>query len=243
MTSVAIIRNEFLNNLWLPLLREGGAQLYPKRKNKKMKMLVFTDESGYDEILAIINAKLTNENNIFAWTDTLSKAARLETYRPIKVVGCSRFVDSPSDNVATLSFLFPFEIMNVDFSRQDTQDEPQRLEREVNCIEEILKAQRERISTSGFILIYTTFLGVHALCASGIKQSSDSIHVDNWNGLNTNNLPSTAISDDDKMRVVESLLIQLSQKHKLVVSLRNKLSNSDTNGKRLYSVGGIFKAV
>lgn len=243
MTSVVIIRTEFLNNLWLPLLAEGGAELYPKRKNKKMKMLVFTDENGYEEILSIMNAKLTDEDNVFAWTDTLSKAARLETYRPIKVVGCSRFDDSGSDNVASLSSFFPFDIMNVDFSRQDIQDEPQRLELEVNCLEEILKVQREKILTSGFILIYTTFLGAHPLCPGRIKQSSDSIQVDNWNGLSINNLPSTAVSYDDKMGVVENILIQLSKKYKMITSLRNKLSNSDANGKRLYSVGGIFHAV
>jgi len=244
MISMAAIRNEFLEELWLPLIIEGGIQFYPAlRKNKKMKTLVFTDESLYQEIITIINARITNEDNVFAWTDTLFKTSRLQTYRPVKVVGSSRFEDSAQENIITLSSNFPFDILSIDFSCQNVQDEPQRLEKELDCIEQIIKVQREKISIGGFVLFYTTFLGSHPLSSNEIKQSSDSIRIENWNGLSTNILPNNAISDDDKMKVIECTIFQFAQKHRLTVNLKKRVSNFNPNNKKLYSIGGIFKVV
>jgi hypothetical protein len=241
MASIETIRNEFLNELWLPLLIEGGKQLYPKlRRNKRMKIFIFTDEDGYAEVSAMVDARITNEGSVFAWTDTLSKASRLQTLKPIEVIGSSRFEDASMENMTSLMPHLPFDIVNFDFSRQIAQTDPQRVEKEVDCIEHMLMAQKNRAINTGFVLLYTTFLDHQSLSCGTIKHASDTIQVDEWNGLNTNGLPPTANLDDDKMNVIENVLTQMSQKHKLSVELKKRIS-AQNNGKKLYSVGGIFK--
>jgi hypothetical protein len=206
-----------------------------------MKILVFTDETGNKEITAFINAGLTKQEMVFAWTDTLPKAARLETYRPVKIVGTSRFQDSPLQNTISLQQYLPFDGLIIDFSRQTATDVERRLEQEIICIEQLISVQKQNHAGVNFVFIYTTLVETESLSCNVVKQLSDNIHVENWTGLIVNNLPENAVTDGDKIRVIENLLSQLALKYKFTINLEGRLSNTAENGKRLYSVGTIFK--
>ncbi|MCW4004935.1 MAG: hypothetical protein NWE95_13600 [Candidatus Bathyarchaeota archaeon] len=240
MASVVTVRREFLDELWLPLLREGGAQLYPLRRNKKMKILVFTDENGNKEITAYINSRLTNKEEIFAWTETFPKAARLETYCPIKIIGASRFQDSPLQNTENLAPYLPFDALIIDFSRQSSIDTETRLEQEITCIEHLLVAQKQRKEDIVFVFIYTTVIDAQTLNCEIIKQASDNIHFQNWAGLTVIDLPTNTVEAKDKISIIENVLMQFALKFNFTVDLRRKVSDL-LNGQKLYSVCGIFK--
>jgi len=240
MASIEAIRSEFLTDLWLPLLIEGGKQFYPnQRKNKKMKMFVFTDEEVYGEVSEIISSRITCEEKVYAWTDTLIKASRLQTLRPIAVLGSSRFEDTVIENIESLLECMPFDIVIFDFSRQVLQQEPDRLEKEIGCIEHVLRAQRTVIINEGFVFLYTTFLDNQTLSCGKIKQSSDRVHVDEWSGLSVTALPTNANLDEEKMTAIRGIISQLLLKHKCKGNLSDKIS-ANWDGKKLYSICGII---
>jgi hypothetical protein len=245
MAATAKGKHLLLKNLWLPLAKDAGDSFFPKlRKNKKMRVFTLTDESNCEEISAMIEASLTTSEAIFGWASSMFKKARLETHRePIHVIGATRFEDCVTGDSTPIEECFPFDILNMDFSSQNGEGYPGRIEKEMISLEVTIRMQKERISDrKGFLLIYTTKLNSQSIHSGSIKTNSDRFIIPNWAGLNTSGLPSTATVHDEKTRVIKAFIDQLPQKYGFRITAESKISKAVTGDEHLLSIAITFKA-
>lgn len=214
MPELVQIKDQLIDDLWLPVAKEGGTILHPRlRKNKEMKFLTLTDDRNFREIETFVENDLTTRDSTIAWSSSYIKKLRLETeLSPARVLGPARYEDSISNVASPLGGCFPFEIVNLDFSSQEPDLESGRLEREVHCVEETLVLQKSE-SIEGFVLMYTTMLNSHALNYRNMIDMSDGIHVDEWPGLPLGDLSPLIEDRDEKARCLEYVVTNLRLKH------------------------------
>jgi hypothetical protein len=246
MATAAKGKHILLENLWLPMAREAGESFFPKlRKNKKMRVFTLTDESNCEEISLMIEANLTTGEAVFGWTSSMFKKARLETYRePINVIGATRFEDCITSNSTAIEEYFPFDILIMDFSSQNSESYPGRIEKEMISLELTIKAQKDRISNKkGFLLIYTTKLNTQPIHTCSIKTNSDGFIVHRWAGLNINGLPSTATIPNEKSRVIKAFVDQLPKKYGFRLTASSKTHEAKTVDEHLFSIAVTFEVM
>jgi len=139
-------KQRILEESLLPRAVALGDTCYPRlKRNKRMKVLTLTNESNWTEINALKNNKLTTNDDIFGWTSSISRRARLETCVPIKFMGSGRFEDYVSANGSALADFFPFDVLNLDFNSQYTENYAGRLVKEIIALELVLRLQKHCI--------------------------------------------------------------------------------------------------
>jgi hypothetical protein len=238
------VKQRILEELWLPRAIALGNNCYPRlKKNKKMRILTLTDESSCLEIEAFKRHNLTTNENIFGWTGSFSKRARLETFVPIKLVGSGRFEDCISADDETFASLFPFDVLNIDFASQNSEGYVGRIEREVAALELVLKMEKERTpDNKKFVLFFTTKLNSHPVNFLNIKMVSDSIRVTGWLGIDMQSLPENATTDEERIAVVDRAIQQLRQKYKLDATVESRIYEMQTSQKT-YSTAETLRGV
>ena len=120
MVSIESIKDELIEELWIPLIKEGAQKFYPKlKKNKKMKLLSLTDDSNFNEIIRMEEEKLNRmaEDNVL-WTTNHLKRIRLETEAVGIIFSDAFYGDSIEDTSDGIPTHFPRDILNLDFSFQ-----------------------------------------------------------------------------------------------------------------------------
>lgn len=150
------IKKLVVNDLWLPLARNGGALLFPlKRKHKGMKLLTLTD-MDYQEVKIFEEHKLTKRENVVAWSHSYHEALRLETdLGPSKVLSIGRFDDVINDGGREIFDDLPCDLLNMDFCSQKPSTTKGRIEKEVNG-ENIIVGRLNELQVKGFVLLHTT---------------------------------------------------------------------------------------
>lgn len=213
MTEIALIKDKLLDELWLPIAKQGGSILYHRlKKNKKMKMLTLTHHTNCQELEEFIKNKITKKELIIGWNRVTNEAIRLECERLGSVIGGYVYEDTIHANRSDIQDKFPFDILNLDFSSQNPESEERRLEKEIVSIEHTINLQATK-GNKGMVLIYTTLLDSNPLNPDEIKQISDNIRIQGWSGLSINGLPSNTIDYNEKIRCVNEIFQQICSKY------------------------------
>lgn len=244
MPEMNLIKNRLIDDLWIPTSLEGGKLFYPKlRKNKKMKILALTCDDNFNEVAKFIENKISQKGLITIWNYDRFKATRLDSEGIAgKVLGATRYEESIQGENHKVVEYFPFDILSLDFSSQDPEIENGRIEKEILGLEKTIKIQREKSQgISGFILLYTTLINSKELNCATIIENCGNIRVQGWrNGIIFNGIPEITTDYESKIRIIESVLNQLSSKYNFDIQL-NRISIELENLKYIYSFAGIIK--
>ncbi len=218
-----------VNDLWLPLVKDGGDQLFPRRRiHKNMKLFTLTD-MNYEEIKIFEENKLTKRENIIAWNHSYQQTLRLETELGRSVIlSEGRLDDALNEDNQTMPENFACDILNLDFtSQKPINGAAGRIENEINC-GNILISILNNNQMNGFVLIYTTLLDQFDLNPNNIEFT-----------LNTPNAISNPVSNiNDKVELIKIAINTLCQNNSYLISNTSDLL-SDTNNQavKLYSMG------
>lgn len=242
MTEVDSIKDQLIDRLWLPIALEGGLIFFPRlRKNKRMKLFTLTNDRNFNEIIKFENNKLTKRKQIVAWARDTFKKIRLETESIGLVLGGSLFEDSILSNSCPLVEHFPRDLINLDFSSQYPELENGRVEREISSLEKTINLQYQKRG-NGFILIYTTLIDTNNIDKVTIVQTSDTIQVNGWTGLNLTNFSQVISETNAKKELIKTLVMKISQKYKYTnIKLDSLMLAIPNYQEQLCSVAGIFK--
>lgn len=242
MSEILIFKNRLINELWLLNVKRGGNIFYPRKKNKKMKLLTLTNDRNFQEIIRFEEENITTREYVVVWTHSHIKKLRLETeLSPAKVLGATRYERSTSSSSFSISELFPFDVINLDFSSQDPDLESGRIEKEIQSLEKTIGLQRE-YERAGFILIYTTLLNSNNLNYESIATVSNTIYVPGWSGLSLEEFSSHIADQKEKMRCVESVMSEICSKYNYNVRIEKKYCSLGDFQKYLYSIAGLLNS-
>jgi len=236
------LKNNLLDDLWLPIIHKfGSAHLTPSKKNKEMKVLTLTSDHDYQEIARLEEDKLTTRQCVTAWTYSHFKKLRLETeISPAKVAGTTRFEDSISSTSLSIKNQFPFHLINLDFSSQDPSLEIGRIEKEIACLEGTLKIQKDA-GGHNFVLTYTTIINSSQLDYSSVVKLSNSLLVPEWSGLTATDFPPQIDEYEDKMRCIRETLAKMCLKYNYECEAEAKGILLDDLPGYVYSVAAIIE--
>lgn len=243
MIEIASMKNQLIDQLWLPIAKKGGATFYPRlRINKKMKMLTLVHHSNCREIEEFIKSKLTKKELIIGWNKGRNEAIRLECEKLESVIGGYVYEDTIYANRPDIHDKFPFDIVNLDFSSQSPELENGRIEKEILSIEHTIKIQSDK-ENKGMVLIYTTILNSRPLNPSTIKRNSNGIGIRGWGELSINDLPSNTKNYEEKIRCLEKILKQVCSKHqyKIIEGLKKSSKSLSGGSKLILSIGMLLK--
>ena len=241
MINVDALKDLLITELWLPIAIEAGIGFYPKlRKNKKMRLLSLTNDRNFNEIVRFEENKLTQRENVAVWTKDTLKRIRLETESIDIVLGGSPYEQSILGNNCPLQEHFPRDIINLDFTSQDPDLGNGRIEKELESLEKTVKLQDQK-QGKNFLLIYTTIIDSNNLNKGGVIQTSDSIRVNGWSGLNINNFSQPLLDESGKKTFIKEAIKRMCQKY----GYKNSRSNNQgidipSRNEKLYSIVGIY---
>ena len=215
------------NDLWLPLARKGGDQLFPqKRKHKGMKLLTLTD-MDYQEIELFEENKLIRRESVVAWTPSYLQQLRLEAdLGPSKVLSIGRFDDVIIDSGQEIFEALPCDLLNMDFFSQKPSNSNGRIEKEVNC-ENIIVRRSNELRLKGFVLFHTTLVDQTDLNITNLTFPFSVLQE----------FANPACSLEDKMKFIRNALDSIMQNNNyVIVESAEKLIDLG-GGDKLFSVG------
>lgn len=227
-SSIPDLKASLVSDLWLPLARKGGDQLYPRlRIHKKMKLFTLTD-MHYQEVKAFEDNKLTRREDVVAWNHSHLQAFRLETELGRSKVFCEgRFEDAVYEESEALSSYLPCDILNLDFLSQKPIGSDGRVEREING-ENVLVSLLNNLQTKGFVLLYTTILDHIDLNLDRLSFSFNS----------QSGFPIPARQTDDKIEFIRSAMISTLHNNDYHIDEYDELLiDLDNTTDKVFSIG------
>jgi len=222
------LKTSLVNDLWLPIAKKGGDQLYPRlKKHKKMKLFTLTD-MNYQEVRVFEDNKLTRREDVVAWNHSHQQAYRLETELGRSKVFCEgRFDDAVIDESEALSDFFPCDILNLDYSSQKPTSHSGRIEREING-ECVIVNLLNDLQTKGFVLLYTTLLDQIDLSSNNLSFSFNSSRT----------FPNPVDAIDDKVEFIRSALISTLKNNYYCVNESDELLiHLNRTNNKIFSIG------
>ena len=214
MTVLATIKTQLIDVLWLPKVDDFANREYPRRRrNKDLRLLTLTNDKNYDEIIRMEESNITKREKTVAWTNSHIVGWRLDTILGRATVARdARFETCAGDNFLPIHSHFPFDILNIDFSSQNIESSPGRLEREIDCLEKTISIQKQK-DIEKFVLLYTTVLNGCSVSYSHIVTTSNSVIMFGWEGLKIDEF-SPELNDHDEMgQCIESVISKLTLKY------------------------------
>lgn len=242
---VDTIKNQLINDLWVPVIKDSTSFLKPRvRKNKNLKLLTLTSDNNFQEIPRFIEENLTTKKQIVVWNHNQIIKFRLETepaIAPATVLGTARYensVISPLPEI--LSRFIPFDVLNLDFSSQDPQSECGRIEREILSLEHTISHQKNSDS-NGFVLIYTTIINGNTLNSTTIVRNSNHLQISGWQGLSSEGLDQNISDCNNKVECIENFLRQICSKYGYNVQFTKIKRKFPDEERYICSVAGLLK--
>lgn len=226
--SIPDLKTLLVNDLWLPLAKKGGDQLFPRlRKHKRMKLFTLTD-MNYQEVKAFEDNKLTKREDVVAWNHSHQQALRLETELGRSKVFCEgRFDDAVNEESQAILVYFPCDILNLDFLSQKPISFNGRVEREISG-ENILVSLLNNLQTEGFVLLYTTLL-------DNIDLSLDSL---SFSFNSQTGFPNPARQIDDKIEFIRDTMFSTLHNNNYRVNESDQLLfDLDNSTHKVFSIG------
>lgn len=240
MFNVDALKDQLIDSLWLPKVREGGSSFYPKRrKHKQMKLFTLTNGTNFNEIIRLIEERLVQGNGSVAWVNAMMKRGRLEAEAVLEsVFDGSVYDDSFLSFSCPLFNCFAFDVVNLDFSSQEPELNEGRIEQEIKSLEKTINFQKQK-GAKRFVLIYTTIIDSNAINKDRIIQTSNSMTVQGWQGLD---LSSTPLLDlNGKKNLLKEIVSKICEKYGYRDGQMNDATHNINNSQyHLYSVSGIF---
>ena len=240
MINVDALKDRLITELWLPIAIEAGTGFYPKlRKNKKMRLFSLTNDRNFNEIVRFEENKLTQRkrgsmDQRYIKKDKIRDGIYRYCFRG------SPYEQSILGNNCPLQEHFPRDIINLDFTSQDPDLGNGRIEKELESLEKTVKLQDQK-QGKNFLLIYTTIIDSNNLNKGGVIQTSDSIRVNGWSGLNINNFLQPISDESRKEAFIAETIQRMCQKYGYRSSRTdNKVVDIPIRNEKLYSMVGIY---
>ena len=214
MNGIDSVKDNLIGQLWCPVVARAGPIFFPRRRNRKMKVLTLTNDRNFREIAAFKDNKLTRNEDIIVWTHSHIKKVRLETEVPqAQILGLARYEDSFGSSCSLWND-FPFDVLNLDFASQDIFSENGRIEKEIESLETTLKRQYEAASEAKrAVLIYTTMVNGQDINAASIINKSNSLIVAGQPFSIPQNVGTGGGSKQEKIDFIENIIKVLCSKY------------------------------
>lgn len=239
--SIDSLKDEFLTELWMPIIIEAASSFYPRKRNKNMKLFTLTNGTNFNEISKLEGKKIIQRSDAVAWVNNMNVQLRLET-EYIGVVLRGRIERTTiTDASSELHNYFPREILNLDFSSQEDEGRTDRCKVELECMEKVVRVQHIK-NGDRFTLIHTTILDSNDILRDRVKQISDSLQMQGYGGLDVSSFPDS-ISDTHKTDFVREVIIKICQKYKYNNTKINQSVKVISANQKILSIAGIFTRI
>lgn len=242
MPNITTLKNKLINESWLPEVKEAKKLIYPRRrKNARMRLLTLTDGIEMKEIFKFEEEKLLERQEVVAWVKTMIKRSRAEAESIGNVLDGSVYDESFLGSSCSVNNHFPFDIVNLDFHSQEPANDPGRLETETEKLEVVINLQKQA-GCNKFLLIYTTLLDPCDFNTSIVVRASNTVLVNNWNGLNLSGFAETISTLDEKKSFLEVFVNEVIRKHgyQCEGGIKNLSNASLSDSENLFSLSAIL---
>lgn len=214
MVNVDALKVRLIDELWLPKIKEVAAIFYPRRKkNVKLRLFTLSDGINFNEIMKFESEKLILRADTTVWIiSDFHKRLRVEIENVGGILEGDILSDTICDTSSQLCSVFPCDIINLDFSTQQSNGAVQRIKSEIICLEKNINLQNQK-GAQGFLLLFTSFFDSLPVEVNPLIQDSNALQVQGWSGLS---LPSFSQSISDKSQLEEFLkasVMQICQKY------------------------------
>jgi uncharacterized protein YifN (PemK superfamily) len=207
-----------------------------------MRLFTLTDGISFGDISKFEEENLIQKEDVVAWVKTMIKRFRAEA-ESVGTVFDGHIYDNELflGNSCQAKVLFPFDIINLDFESQEPTLERGRIEIEMDKLEKIIILQN-RHSCNKFVLMYTTLIDTCDIDANRVKQTSDSLTMSGWNGIEPNGFTGLIIDSIVKQRFLRNFFEQLIRKYAYTCVPTIACFPCNINGLdvQLFSIAGIF---
>jgi len=239
MADIDTLRDQLIEELWLPMVKEGGTHFYSRRKNKQMKLFTLSNGVVFNGLIRLEVENLIQRGDAILWVSNMIKAVRAETESRGAVLSGSICDEEILGATCQLNPFFPRDILILDFPSQDPNSNGSRLERELEKVEQFMSLQNRKHCT-GFVLLFNTVINNEAINGNIVKNNSDAMHEDGWGGLALGNFPQPVADNNQKPDFIKHILQSLCPKYKYrVLKIVHAVKIIDNN-QQLVSVAGIF---
>ena len=240
MAEIDILRNELIEELWLPMAKEAGDKFYRRRKNKQMKLFTLTDGVNFKEISRLKEEKLIRGGDAILWVSNMIKAVRAETEAMGIVFNGSICEEAILNTSCQINPLFPYDILNLDFSSQDIYVSDCRIERELEKTEHFISLQNQR-HNKGFVLLQTTVIDSETINRNNVKDASNAMQLNGWGGLVLDTFPAIVLNNAQKSDLIQRVLKSLCQKYKYNIIKITIMSKDIDTQQQLHSLAVIIE--
>lgn len=225
MADIDTSRDQLIEELWLPMAKEGGALFYSRRKNKQMKLFILIDGVNFKGISRLEDEGLTCRGDAILWVSDMIKAYRAETESRGIVLNGIICDEQVQDENCQLNSLFPRDIVNLDFTSQDVQGNSSLIEKILEKTEHFICLQNKK-RCKGFVLLHTVIINSEMINKNTVKNSSDAIQASGWSGLAVDSFPETFSGANQKIDFIKHVIQTVCNKYKYRISKidnRNKI--------------------
>lgn len=208
MVNVDALKDRLIDELWLPKIKEVAAIFYPRRKkNFKLRLFTLSDGINFNEIMKFESEKLIIRTDMAVWIiSDFHKRARVEIENVGDILEGDILSDTICDSTSQLCNIFPCDIINLDFSTQQS-NAIQRIKSEIICIEKNINLQNQK-GAQNFLLLFTSIFDMLPVEVNQIVQDSNTIQTQGWTGLSLSSFPQSV---NDKNQLEELLKISVRQ--------------------------------
>jgi len=214
MTNSAALKNKLMDELWLPKAKEAATLFYPKHKrNIKMRMFTLSAGTSFDDITKFESEKLISRSDIVVWIiSDFVKRMRVEAENVGAICEGDILSDSIHESSSQLYDKYPCDIINLDFSTQESNNSAERIKMEIVCLEKHIHLLNKKGSQC-FALFFTNVLDSIPVDVNGIVQTSNAISVQGWSGLTLSSISHNVTDKNELKGLLEVSATQMCQKY------------------------------
>ena len=213
MVNVDALKVRLIDELWLPKIKEVVPSIYPRRKKRiELRLFTLSDGINFGEISKFETEKLITRTDAALWiASDFHKRMRVESENVGTILEGDFFADAICDTSSQLCTVFPRDIINLDFSTQQTTL-PQRIKSEIICLEKNVNLQNQK-GARDFLLLFTSILDASPVEVTQIVQGSNAIQLQGWSGLTLSTYPQTITDKLQLQDFLKALVSQICQKY------------------------------
>jgi len=214
MVNVDGLKNQLIDNLWLPKGKEACSILYPRRrKNPNMKLFTLTNGINFNEIIKFEQENIINRTDVVAWViSDFNKKMRLEVENIGHILEGNILDDVVIGPSSQLQSHFPCDIVNLDFSSQEPALTTGRVEAEINFCEKNILLQKQK-NAKKFVFIYTSLIDANGINSNNVVSISNSITTNGWQGLNIQGYPTQVTDYNQQKALIGDFIKEVCSKH------------------------------
>lgn len=214
MVNVDTLKVRLIDELWLPKIREVAAILYPKRKkHAKLRFFTLSDGISFNDIMKYESENLILRADTAVWIiSDFHKRLRVEIENVGGILEGDILSDTICDTSSQLCTVFPRDIINLDFSTQQSNSVVQRIKAEIICLEKNINLQNQK-GVQSFLLLFTSIFDALPVEINPLIQDSNALQMQGWIGLSLSSFPQN-ISDKSQLEeFLKASVMQICQKY------------------------------